>query len=1063
MAVSPTTGNVFVSSTDTVTEMGPNGIDIASATVDGVQGIAVVGSDVYVTSPSGIVELDASGLQLVATFPVVAAGPDLVYAGSDLWTASGTNLSEVSLTGTATTFDDDPALAGPDLLGDPSDPDLLFSYDPSANPVTISEVDVSDPTAATFTQSDVDGGAIGDVQDAAVSPDGSTLMTAPDAPSNYFVGLSTSADLTGTAFTYPSADVPTAVAMTSGQGGLFAGGTTENAGPPDSGLGAAGVFVWTLGQGNLINLDSFWSSVPYADPAVPATEIAPGGLAFSPDGSLLYAVVEGGDGGFSLNVVPTATPAPSPGLGDMTGTVTNGSTGVEDACVIAVGLDSSGITAQYDTQAEADGEYYINDMVPGRYAVEFDPTCDGTEPSNYATQFYSDEPDYGAADAVTVASGNTVTGIDAVLSGGTTISGTVSDQTGDIASDPGCVYAFSASDGYEVGSATMDGTGAYSISNLPAASYVLLFDPTCAGTNPTPAPDAAQYSGDATSFGAATPVSTTSGDQTADAVLPTQSTIAGVVTAENEPADGNAGICVEAIPTANDDVVLAQAVTANDGSYTIGNLPAGSYYVAFDPTCGGLLLSDFSPQFYPDAQGLSGAAWTSLGVGGSANLGTASLALVVAGPEITTTSALTAGALNTSYFLALGASDGTSGWTWTVSGLPAGLTAYSGLPLTGEDSCDNCGGGIIYGTPSASGDFTVTITATDSSNPPLSTTERVSLDVTGGTTTTTTTPAPTTTSSSTTTTTTPSTTTTTTTPSTTTTTAGGGGGAPPGGGGGGGAPPASPTTTATTPSTSTTTPSTSSTTGVTTTTAPTTTTTLPTLPPGSLTTTIGASGTTFSNKARGVSASVKVPAGALPVGTKITISPISNAGTLTNELPPGQAYVVAFAVSWSTPEGKSPAATAPITMTIVDAAIKAGDTIYLLTPSGLQAVGVATVNGRVTITFTTDPEFVVAAVPRITGTGSAASLKGSDIAVELSCGPAIKCSGVTTLTALSHGGTTVTLAQGRFTVAAGKTETVPFTETTPGKAFLKDHKDIVGQLEVTLMGGTKSTHHVRVP
>jgi hypothetical protein len=47
-------------------------------------------------------------------------------------------------------------------------------------------------------------------------------------------------------------------------------------------------------------------------------------------------------------------------------------------------------------------------------------------------------------------------------------------------------------------------------------------------------------------------------------------------------------------------------------------------------------------------------------------------------------------------------------------------------------------------------------------------------------------------------------------------------------------------------------------------------------------------------------------------------------------------------------------------MTVTDPSIVAGETIYALTSTGLVAVGHATQNGTATITFTTDPLFVVA-------------------------------------------------------------------------------------------------------
>ncbi|MDH2903651.1 MAG: hypothetical protein PXZ08_06850 [Actinomycetota bacterium] len=80
---------------------------------------------------------------------------------------------------------------------------------------------------------------------------------------------------------------------------------------------------------------------------------------------------------------------------------------------------------------------------------------------------------------------------------------------------------------------------------------------------------------------------------------------------------------------------------------------------------------------------------------------------------------------------------------------------------------------------------------------------------------------------------------------------------------------------------------------------------------------------------------------------------------LTEQIPVSQSYVISFAVTWATSSGTSPSAATPITMTIVDPSIKVGDAVYMLTSAGPVAVGAATVNGTVTITFSKDPTFLV--------------------------------------------------------------------------------------------------------
>jgi outer membrane protein OmpA-like peptidoglycan-associated protein len=113
----------------------------------------------------------------------------------------------------------------------------------------------------------------------------------------------------------------------------------------------------------------------------------------------------------------------------------------------------------------------------------------------------------------------------------------------------------------------------------------------------------------------------------------------------------------------------------------------------------------------------------------------------------------------------------------------------------------------------------------------------------------------------------------------------------------------------------------------------------------------------------GAAATLSVPAGVLPNGTTVTAYPIVNTSSLSAIVPSGQSYVVSFAISWETPSDTTPTASAPITLTITDPTIVSGDTIYEMTSTGLNAVGTATVDGSVTVTFLNDPVFVVASSP----------------------------------------------------------------------------------------------------
>ena len=124
--------------------------------------------------------------------------------------------------------------------------------------------------------------------------------------------------------------------------------------------------------------------------------------------------------------------------------------------------------------------------------------------------------------------------------------------------------------------------------------------------------------------------------------------------------------------------------------------------------------------------------------------------------------------------------------------------------------------------------------------------------------------------------------------------------------------------------------------------------------------------TTVTVSSGGASTTISVPPGALPTGTVVSVYPVTNTAALTTSIPTGYSCVMGFAVTWQAPDGSVPTATAPITTTVNDPTIVAGDTVYQETSTGLVAVGRATANGVVTITFTNDPTFLVLHRPQVT-------------------------------------------------------------------------------------------------
>ena len=68
---------------------------------------------------------------------------------------------------------------------------------------------------------------------------------------------------------------------------------------------------------------------------------------------------------------------------------------------------------------------------------------------------------------------------------------------------------------------------------------------------------------------------------------------------------GAAGTCISADDAAG--YAVNSTKTGPDGSYQIGNLPAGTYSVYFDPTCGRTQVNTYAPQYYGAAVAASAA------------------------------------------------------------------------------------------------------------------------------------------------------------------------------------------------------------------------------------------------------------------------------------------------------------------------------------------------------------------------------------------------------------------------------------------------------------------------
>ncbi len=213
----------------------------------------------------------------------------------------------------------------------------------------------------------------------------------------------------------------------------------------------------------------------------------------------------------------------------------------------------------------ADGSYVLSDVPPGDYQVYFGPT------TNHVSEYWDDAPDYTSAGFLTVGRGTDVTGIDAGLAGGSSITGTLTGPTGAPAANAS-VNVYDAVSGSYVGGAQADASGDYAVSRLPVGDFHLNFQPNDQDS-------AAEWFDDAPDRASATAVSIGApGAVVVD--IDAQFTLAAKISGTLTSSVG--GPFVDGYVQVYDATALSYigfSSIALDGSYEVGGLAAGSYLV----------------------------------------------------------------------------------------------------------------------------------------------------------------------------------------------------------------------------------------------------------------------------------------------------------------------------------------------------------------------------------------------------------------------------------------------------------------------------------------------------
>jgi Carboxypeptidase regulatory-like domain/CarboxypepD_reg-like domain len=253
--------------------------------------------------------------------------------------------------------------------------------------------------------------------------------------------------------------------------------------------------------------------------------------------------------------------------GKVTGTVTDTETGLPvHAYVCALPTVHRGGDERC-AYSDGSGDYAVRGLHDGSYKVRFFPVAPDED---HVFEFFDDKPSKREADPVSVTEGEATSGIDAALSPGGKISGTVTDaQTHEpIGGVEVCTVNHSRCDG------TND-EGEYTIVGIPSGSYKLVFREWG-----NPNRHVTAYYHDKPSAAEAQPVAVSAGQTTAgiDQEMQPGGRISGTVF-EEQTSTRIGGI--QACGTALDGSESRCTTTESYGTYTLAGLPAGDYQVRF--------------------------------------------------------------------------------------------------------------------------------------------------------------------------------------------------------------------------------------------------------------------------------------------------------------------------------------------------------------------------------------------------------------------------------------------------------------------------------------------------
>jgi hypothetical protein len=218
---------------------------------------------------------------------------------------------------------------------------------------------------------------------------------------------------------------------------------------------------------------------------------------------------------------------------------------------------------------DADGEYTITGLPTGPYKVQFEPSFG----VNFVSQYHAGKATRDAADSIAIVAGATVSGIDAKMQVGGTITGQVTDAESSLAIEGAEACLYPAGSTIPAGCRPTDASGNYSITGLATGPYKVGFRPGSSDQT-----HARQFYDGKATLAAANAIAVTQGATVGgiDAELPKQGGIAGRVTAASGAPLAGIEVCAGSSGLEGSD--SGCDLTDAGGDYLIAGLQESSSY-----------------------------------------------------------------------------------------------------------------------------------------------------------------------------------------------------------------------------------------------------------------------------------------------------------------------------------------------------------------------------------------------------------------------------------------------------------------------------------------------------